>query len=182
MDGQSSLTPSLSHPMGEGAQGAGEGSWSCLPWSAREASQRRRSHGGAGTGRKARPCPGHSFLVPLRAPSSRAFAAPKRLRPRGQGEEVTHSSLREAHPPFASPRQHSLAPRGTSGERVRERMLRIGTSRMEPLNQEGTRLRLRLRLGVGAEIRFCLLPSPFCLWGSWGGAPGPVPWTGFEAT
>ena len=29
------LTPSLSHPVGEGAQGAGEGFWSCMPVTAK---------------------------------------------------------------------------------------------------------------------------------------------------
>ena len=31
MNDKLTLTPALSHPMGEGAQGAGEGALSCMP-------------------------------------------------------------------------------------------------------------------------------------------------------
>ena len=72
-------------------------------------------------------------------------------------EKPTGSSLvpryfqRNGGPPI----HNSLALRGTSGERI----LRTETSRIEPLNQEGTGLGLRLRVGVGAEI----LPSAFSI-------------------
>ena len=64
MDDKSSLTPALSHRMGEGAQGAGEGSLSCLPMPAHETRRRQRGHSLAVTGRKARTCSGDSLPVP----------------------------------------------------------------------------------------------------------------------